>query len=416
MQKKLSAYIQEHQPELTELAARLVGFNTANPPGDGYAALVDFAEAWMREAGLETAVVPIPQEELPRLIPAECHGPRLALVARLGGKAKGPTLCLQGHYDTVPPSAGWTFEPHTPTVEGDRLYGLGATDMKGGLAAMMMACKALVRCGTGLAGQVVFVATPDEEYASGANLKYFLEKGLVQADYAVVGEFSGVDNLYVGMKGGTWGDITVRGKSAHGSVPNKGINAFEKLVDVVGALHDEFLPLLSRQATDFSVLDGELPTSTLMLGGVLEGAGTARSMVPTRVKCSFDMRTVPNHSQAGNERLLLETVDQLRQGDAGLDVEARIASSFPGYVVDPDTEFCRTGIEVIRQVRGEKPSLNICSAALETAFFNQFETPALAYGPGIPKCAHAADEYVMVGDMLQAAKIYAIFAAKLLKK
>jgi succinyl-diaminopimelate desuccinylase len=414
MLKKLSAYIENHPSELTELAGKLVSFNTANPPGEGFEKLVDFAESWLKEAGLKTTVFSVPEEQLPLLIPAECHGPRLALFAEIKGKSEGPALCFQGHYDTVPPCSGWTFDPHAPTVKGDRLYGLGATDMKGGLAAMMMACKALVRCEANLEGNIVFAATPDEEYSGKANLKYFLEKALLKANFAIVGEFSGINNLYIGMKGGSWGDITVLGKSAHGSVPNKGVNAFEKMVGVVNELNHRLLPKLSQQITDLSVLSGELPTSTFMLGGVLTGSGTARSMVPTDVRCSFDMRTVPNCSREHNEKMLFEIIDELRAKDADMDVKAEIASVFPGYAVAPDTEFCQTGIEVIRQVTGKKPFLSISSAALETAFFHQFGIPALAYGPGIPGCAHAADEYVRISDMVKASKVYALLAEKLL--
>ena len=128
------------------------------------------------------------------------------------------------------------------------------------------------------------------------------------------------------------------------------------------------------------------------------------------------MRTVPHIDQSDNEQKLLAAISQLQNEDAELNINAQILSRFPGYVIDSESEFCKIGAESVRQVVGRPPSLSICSAALETAFFHQYGTQPLAYGPGIPSCAHTADEYVLISEMIQSVKVYTRIAELLLAK
>jgi succinyl-diaminopimelate desuccinylase len=413
-EKEVAAIIQENRNALTELCCSLIDIPTPNPPGDGYERFVEFLSQWFSREGIQFETTRVPEAELPALLPKECHGPRPFFEASIEGKKRGPVLYFQGHYDTVPPVGDWTRSPFHGETDGEKLWGLGASDMKGGLASMMMAMKALAGAGGPPAGKVIFLATPDEEYATGANIRYLLSRGRISGDLAVVGEFSGVENIFVGMKGGIWGDLTVRGKAAHGSQPFKGINAFEKLARVAVAIDERFKPALRMKRSSYRFIPPEYDSPTAMIGGLLRGSNIGRSSVPGMAGASFDLRTIPEDRE---HRLVDEFRDFLRSLESeipDLDLEVDVASQFPTYAVPEDSPLVRALGKAIREQTGNAPSFSISCAATEAAFFAQKGIPAAAYGPGAWQTAHAKDEYVLVKDLETASLVYARVVLSLL--
>jgi succinyl-diaminopimelate desuccinylase len=414
LREEIGDIITASPDEVVELCSSLINIPTANPPGNGYEQFIRFLSQWFSREKIRFQVIRVPETELSSLLPKECHGPRMFFEASVEGKEDGPILYLQGHYDTVAPAGSWAKSPFRAETDGERLWGLGASDMKGGLASMMMAMKALARIGGLPAGKVVFLATPDEEFASGANIRYLFAKGKISGEYAVVGEFSGVDNLFAGMKGGIWGDLRVRGRAAHGSQPLNGINAFEKLARVIVAIEEKFKPGLQMKKSLYKFIPPEYDSPTIMMGGMLHGSNVARSAVPDRATASFDMRTIPedrDHRLIGEFQ---EFLSSLREEIPDLDLEAEVASQFPTYAVPNDSPIVQTFSKAIRSVTGNSPSLSISCAATEAAFFAQKGISAVAYGPGAWQTAHAKDEYVFVKDLITASLVYAQAAVLLL--
>lgn len=407
LHKRVIEIVKENRKSLEELCCSLIDLPTPNPPGDGYEKFVQFLSQWFSQQGLRWEVTYVPQDELPSLLPKECHGPRPFFQVSLEGKENGPIFYLQGHYDTIPPTQGWTRSPFQAEFDGQKVWGLGASDMKGGLASMMMAMKALAHADLPSKGKIIFLATPDEEYASQASVRYLFSKGMISGDFAVVGEFSGVGNVFVGMKGGVWGDLRVRGKAAHGSQPFQGINAFEKLARVMIEIEERFKPGLLMKKSSYAFVPPEYDFSTLMIGGILKGTNIARSTVPDLAGASFDLRTIPedrDHQLVDDFRNFLMT---LKDEDPELEIEVRVASQFPTYTLSEDSQLVQTFRKVITEVIGKAPSLSISCAATEAAFFAQKGIPAIAYGPGIWKMAHAKDEYVLIEDLETASLVYA---------
>jgi succinyl-diaminopimelate desuccinylase len=413
-EKKVVEIIKENREALLELCCSLVNIPTPNPPGDGYEKFVNFLSHWFSQEGLNAEVISIPENELSSLLPKECHGPRAFFQASLEGKETGPTLYLQGHYDTIPPTQHWTRSPYKAEVEGERIWGLGTSDMKGALASMMIAMKALARAGGVSHGRVIFLATPDEEYASGTNIRYLFSKGKVSGDFAVVGEFSGVGNLFVGMKGGIWGDLRVKGKAVHGSQPSKGINACEKLAMVMYEIEKNFKPKLFMKKSSYAFIPPEYDFPTVMIGGMLRGSNVARSAVPDIAEASFDLRTVPEDRDGKLVDDFRGFLVSLTSKDPELDLELHVASQFPAYAESEDSPLIQVFQRVIAQQIGSVPSLSISCAATEAAFFAQGGIPAIAYGPGIWQTAHAKDEFVLIEDLETASLVYAQTAMSLL--
>jgi succinyl-diaminopimelate desuccinylase len=414
LREEIGEIIKACRGDVVELCSSLVNIPTPNPPGDGYEQFIQFLSQWFSKEQIKFEVTRVPEKELSTLLPKECHGPRMFLEASIEGKKDGPILYFQGHYDTIPPAGNWTKSPFRAETDGERIWGLGASDMKGGLASMMMAMKAIASVGGPPKGKLIFLATPDEEYASGASIRYLFSRGKISGDFAVVGEFSGVENVFVGMKGGIWGDLRIKGKAAHGSQPLKGINAFEKLARVMVEIEERFKPGLLTKKSSYRFIPPEYDSPTVMIGGILRGSNIARSAVPDMATASFDLRTIPedrDHRLVDDFRNFLMS---LKEEIPDLDLEMEVASQFPAYAVPEDSALVQAFRKIITQLTGNAPSLSISCAATEAAFFAQKETPAVAYGPGAWQTAHARDEYVLIEDLEVAILVYAQVALLLL--
>lgn len=407
-------YLDGRRDELVQLLSDLIAIPTPNPPGDNYKPFCDFVVNWLAEAQLEVEVLAPPKEALPDLLRPEAQGQRYAVVGRLRGLAEHPAFCLQGHYDTVPASGDWEIDPYGPQVVDGKLYGLGSTDMKGGLASMMMAAKALAQKEVALRGSLHFLTTPDEEFPSRAGLAYFLEKGIVDPDYVVVGEPSGVRNIHIGMKGGVWGDVIVKGRAAHGSQPFAGVNAFEKMVGVASAVRTDLIPRLDQRVSDydFHPLQGNRPT--LALGGLVGGTNASRATVPDRCTVSFDRRLIPEETLAEVEEELVSFFNDLQRQDDELSLEVKVSSKAPPMVVPADAEICRVVSDAITELAGASPTHTVSCGGFETVLFVDRGVQAVTYGPGVEGCAHGAGEHTILDDLVVTAKVYALTALRLL--
>src|SRR3954469_25825169 len=230
-----------------ELTARLVAIDSVNPSlvtgGAGEEEVVQFIARWAAEAGLEATVL----EETPG---------RPSVLVRAAGRGDGRTLLLCGHVDTV--GVEGMAAPHEPRVEGDRLYGRGAYDMKAGVAAALVACREAAALG--LRGDVVVAAVADEEHSS-LGVQEALRN--VRADFAVVTEPTELA-VVVAHKGFVWSEIEVTGRAAHGSRPHLGVDAIVKagpILTAIGDLDDARAdadphPLLRRASVHASTIEG----------------------------------------------------------------------------------------------------------------------------------------------------------------
>ena len=207
----------------------MVSIPTVVPPGDHYKEFIDYARGVLKEIGLDTSVVEVSRNCLEKYIPEMKDYPRYIIIGRWG-KGKGPVLHFNGHYDVVPPGTGWKTDPFKPTIINGKLYGRGASDMKGGIVSMLTAIKAIIDSEVEINGTIEISMTPDEEIGGMCGAKYMLEEKITEPDYCIIAEPSGYDRVWIGHKGVVWGEVAVYGKTAHASTPWLGINAFEKMV------------------------------------------------------------------------------------------------------------------------------------------------------------------------------------------
>jgi len=353
--------------DVVELTSRLVAIDSVNPSlvdgGAGEAQIAAFIEDWARGEGLAAQ----------RL--EKTHG-RPTVLVTAPGSSGGPALLLCGHTDTV--NVEGMTGPHAPRVDGDRLYGRGAYDMKAGLAAALIACREAARLG--LAGDVVVAAVADEEHAS-LGVQEALRS--VRADAAIVTEPTELE-LIVAHKGFVWAEIELEGVAAHGSRPHLGVDAIVKAGPVLTALGelDEALgarthPLLGRGSVHASTIDG----------------GVELSSYPARCVIGLERRTLPG-----------ETVEDIEAELAALGGEHRITLVREPFEVDPGAAIVGAVSQAAAGVLGSPPQQAGASYWADAAFIAAAGIPTVMFGPG-GEGAHAIEEWVSVADTVAVTEV-----------
>ncbi len=318
---------------------------------------------------------------------------RPTTLLRARGSGGGRTLLLCGHTDTV--GVEEMTDPHVPRVEGDRLYGRGAYDMKAGLAAALIAARdAAAR---GLAGDVVVAAVADEEHAS---LGVREALGAVAADAAIVTEPTELE-VAVAHKGFVWSEVRVTGRSAHGSRPHLGVDAIVKAGPVLTALgeldralgrHEH--PLLGRPSVHASLIEG----------------GAELSSYPAHCVVGLERRTLPGETGERVERELGELLDRCRAADPELEAEQRTLLVRDPFEIDAGAELVGVVSRAAEAVTGAPPRIAGASYWADAAFVAGAGIPTVLFGPG-GEGAHAAEEWVSLADAEVVARTLAEVAA-----
>jgi len=346
---------------VVELTRELVATRTINPPGEEEKA-ASLLAARLSEAGLE-------------VVEHEFAPGRTSLVARTRTRGERPALCLTGHLDTVPlGGADWSRDPFSGETDGDRLYGRGTSDMKGGTAAIVVAAERIAALGEGAAGLELVLCAGEETGCEGALALAGAEGALGRCGAVLVAEPT-TNYPCVAHKGVVWADAVARGKTAHGSMPHLGENAIYKLARAVGRLED-----FALEASEHPLLG--MPTVSL---GTFSG-GININSVPDYASAGIDVRTVPGMSGDGVLSALAERL--------GEEVELEPRVVLEAIDTDPDDEWVQDVFSVMEPLIGEAPSARglayfTDAAALSPAYGTP---PTIICGPGDAEQAHRTDE------------------------
>jgi acetylornithine deacetylase/succinyl-diaminopimelate desuccinylase-like protein len=371
--------------EITELLSRLVDIGSVNPSlvagGAGEREIASFVAAWASDAGLEVDVL-------------EAAPGRPSVVARAGGTGGGRSLLLCGHYDTVTVEG---MSDWRARVDGDRLYGRGAYDMKAGVAAALIACRKAASLG--LAGDVIVAVVADEEHAS-LGIQEVL--ATLRADAAIVTEPTELE-LVIAHRGFVWSEIEVTGRAAHGSRPHLGVDAIVKtgpLLTAIGEL-DVTLgghthPLLGRGSVHASVIQG----------------GEELSTYPARCVLGLERRTLPGESAADVERELTSLLDACRATDPDLEAEHRTLLVREPFEISEDAEIVALLHAAAREQLGEAPAIGGASYWADAAFIAAAGIPTAMFGPA-GDGAHATEEWVSLSSTDAVARTLVALAARI---
>ena len=387
------------QADILRFTQELMAIATENPPGLLYKPCVDLIAGKLAALELPCEVIAVPMGE------SELE-PRYCVLSHYGNGAR--TFYFHGHYDVVPAVSPEQYQPY---VDGDRLYGRGSSDMKGGLAAMIYVLKALQDCSAPLAGRVGLTIVPDEETGGAFGSSYLTDAGILGQDgigMLLAEPTSGV--VWNANRGAISMRITVKGKPAHVGLQYQGVNAFERMLVVANALMELKAEVEARQ-TGYNIQPEAARTSILMLGGV-SSAGSNFNLVPGVSKFTIDRRINPEEDLAEEKALILQVLESVRQQGIELDVEVFQEAESAGTAAEHPVGLALA--RNIQAIKGEAPQFELCPGLLENRFYARAGVPAYAYGPGLLSVSHGPAEYVEIGELYNCAAIYALTALDVL--
>jgi acetylornithine deacetylase/succinyl-diaminopimelate desuccinylase-like protein len=376
------------QDEMTQLLADLCAIPGQNPPGSH---LVE-SQAWIENT---LAAYGIRSE---RHDTSRDGGEHRVIIGSIGDS--GPVMYLHGHHDVVPAFGDDQF---SPTVRDGALFARGASDMKGGLVALLMG--ALVHRDLGGGGRVRLVYVPDEETGGANGAERMAELGLIDTEGcvgAIVGEPS-YPFLWYAARGAFTVKVTVHGRPAHVGLHYAGVNAFEGAHRLVGRLlaHRD---VISQRKTSLKIEPEPARESIMLIGGLAHG-GTNFNIVPDQFSFTIDRRPNPEEDYRAACRGLLDLLDGFAD-DHELTVE--VLQDVPPAYVDEDVPLVRTLQAAVLHTSNRRLSLSMCPGCLETRVYTNLGIPAVGYGPGPLAEMHAPTEHVPIGNLLEAAAVYAI--------
>jgi succinyl-diaminopimelate desuccinylase len=374
-------------------ARDLIAIPTENPPGAAYADCVGRIRAELDALAIDHEVVETGDDETPRQ----------TIVGRTGDR--GPLLYLHGHYDVVPAFRRTQFDPR---IEDGRLVGRGASDMKGGLAAIVHAAGSAAEAGA----RIGLVIVPDEETGGRLGAERLGALGRLDpvAAGAIVAEPTW-GTIWHACRGAFTVRVTVRGRPAHVGLHYEGVNAFAAAVDVALGLRDLEGALRERvSALDFASSDPRAGESIMLVGG-LSGGGTNFNIVPEEFSFTIDRRPNPDEDY---EEAKSELLDLLASApERGIELDWKVLQDAPSAAAPADGGFVQTVAAAVTAATGSTPTTTCCPGVLETRIYDRLGIPAVAFGPGLIERMHGPDEDVPIANLVAAGAIYVDVAARL---
>jgi putative selenium metabolism hydrolase len=332
------------------------------------------------------------------------------------GVGSGPVLLYNGHIDVVGPGdlSTWQYDPFGAKIESGTLYGRGAADMKGALAAMVYGAKALLDQNVPLHGELYLVGTVQEEPCEGLGMRVLIEEEEVIPEYVVLGEATGL-HISRGQRGRMEIRVVSRGRSCHASAPARGNNAIYTAARLIFGVE-----MLSSQLAE----DRFLGRGTLAVTHIENTAGS-RNVVPDTCTFYIDRRLTLGETEA---KALAEIQGVLlrEEADATLSVSEYTSTSYTGYeahakcyypawALDREHPLIRWVNRAIRAELGFRPEIGKWDFSTDGVYtMGVVGIPTVGFGPGQEKYAHTADERIRLDDVVRAARGYARIATEIL--
>jgi putative selenium metabolism hydrolase len=381
-------------------------FNLSSQDRD---ALIGFLQDLVRTPSPSTQEGEVAQrlaEEMRRVGFAEVTTDRIGNVIGRVGPGRGPKLLYNGHADTVDVTDPglWPRDPYGAEIEEGVLYGLGACDMKGALAAMVYGVKALVDADVKLGGDLYVVGVVQEEPC----------EGLAMRDFVVLGEAT---NLQIsrGQRGRIELKVTTRGRSCHASAPERGENAIYAAARLIFGVE----LLAPRLANDAFLGRGSLSITQI------ESTAASRNAIPDRCVFYIDRRLTMGETEA---KALAEIQSIIaREGvKAEVEVTDYRATSYTGYqcqgkeyypawVIAEDHPLVQAVAKAVKQTLGYKPRVGKWDFSTDGVYtMGVAGIPTVGFGPGEERYPHTIDDQIRLADVVKAARVYAQLAIEVL--
>ncbi|MCB6179501.1 acetylornithine deacetylase/succinyl-diaminopimelate desuccinylase family protein [Rhodobacter sp. Har01] len=415
------AAVETRRQDLIGLAQDLVRIPTLNPPGLNYRQICDYLGTRLLAQGWEVDYV--------RALGAPGDSdryPRWNMVARFQ-TGPGPCLHFNSHHDVVEVGQGWTRDPFAGEVDGDRLYGRGACDMKGGLAASVIAAEAFLATRPGFRGAVEISATADEESGGYGGVAYLAERGWFNPDrvtHVLIPEPLNKDRICLGHRGVWWAEVETHGRIAHGSMPFLGDSAIRHMAAVLDEIENKLTPALATRTTAMPVVPEGARSSTLNInsihGGQVEPLPGDTSLpapcVADSCRIVLDRRFLIEEALPEVKSEVTRLLDDLTRARPGFRYSIRDLFEVHPVMTDRAAPVAAATARAVERVLGRLPDFIASPGTYDQKHIDRIGRlkDCIAYGPGLLHLAHQPDEWVGVQDMLDSAKVMALVLADLL--
>ena len=404
--------IEAGQGEVIDCLQQLIGFKTITPGSNGnphkqdYQDLGKYMLYFLHGMQFELEVWDVDAAQLEQFPGSGIKADRdlsgmPVITAQRRGSGGGKSLILNGHYDVVPPGLreNWTHDPFAGEISEERIYGRGACDMKGGIAAMLLAIKFIQQAGVELRGDLTVQIVPEEETSCMGTLSC-CQRGYT-ADAAIIPEPTDMEVL-IALRGGIYGTMTVFGRAGHAEMTQPhwteggAVNAISKAAKVITAMEDLTEQWRTQPDKQHKYLDPDIILPTVIKGG--EWSVT----YPEQVEIEFGSMSIPGSENKMQE--IEEYLARLSAVDPWLrehPVQVRFNEQwFYGAEVDENEAIVQLGQEVLEDI-GFEPRLRGFGTLTDAIhLINYSKIPTISFGPTI-KTAHMADEYVEIDELVK---------------
>jgi succinyl-diaminopimelate desuccinylase len=413
LDQRLCEEIDARREDLIQLTGDLIRIPTLNPPGENYKEICDFLAERLRSSGFEIEVVraygtPGDSEKYPRW----------NVIARREGKHSGECVHFNSHIDVVDVGKGWTVDPFGGECKDGKVYGRGACDMKGGLAASIIAAEAFIAVCPDFEGAIEISGTADEESGGFGGVAYLAQQGFFapeRVQHVIIPEPLNKDRICLGHRGVWWAEIETFGEIAHGSMPFLGDCAVRHMGAVVQEMEDTLFPALAQKRTDMPVVPEGAKQSTLNInsihGGQAEGdadfTGLPSPCVPDSCRMIIDRRFLIEENIDDVQAEVMAVLDRVAGKRETFSYDVTELHRVLPTMTEKSAPIVQTVAQAIAQTMGKDAQYVVSPGTYDQKHIDRIGKlkNCIAYGPGILDLAHKPDEYVGVDDMLDSAKV-----------
>jgi len=401
--------------DLIALTQDLIRIPTLNPPGANYREICDYLARRLAGHGFVSQLIRAEGA------PGDCDAaPRWNVVARREGRAGGDCVHFNSHVDVVAVGAGWTTDPFGGELRDGRIYGRGACDMKGGLAASIIAAEAFIDEYPDFFGAIEISGTADEETGGYGGVAYLAGRGYfdpARVQHVIIPEPFTADRVCLGHRGGWWAEIETFGQIAHGSMPFLGDCAVRHMGAVLAAFETTLYPALAARHTAMPVVPEGARASTMNInsihGGQAENPPGSTALpahcVPDSCRIVIDRRFLVEESLDGVRGEVRDLLEGLKRSRPKFSYALRELNSVLPAMTPESAPIAQTVAAAIRAVLGHDAQFVASPGSYDQKHIDRIGKlkNCIAYGPGILELAHQPDEYVGVDDMIASAEVMA---------
>jgi len=407
--------IDDAAEELVELTQQLIRIPTVNPPAPNYRDICDLISTRLSARGFKCELV-----RATGALGDSDQYPRWNVVARHVGKQPGDCVHFNSHTDVVAVGDGWTVDPFEGVVQDGKVYGRGACDMKGGLAASIIAAEKFIEVCGDYNGSIEISGTADEESGGFGGVAYLAEHGWFDPErvqHVIIPEPLNKDRICLGHRGVLWTEIETYGHIAHGSMPFQGECAIRHMGAVVEAIEQKIYPSLLKKKTAMPVVPEQARQATLNINSIHGGlpepedgySGLPAALVPDRCRMVLDRRFIIEEDIDDVRQELQTLLREVGQSRPKFKAKTKELFSVLPMMTDKDSPIVRAVADAIQDELGTTPDYVVSPGTYDQKHIDRIGRlkNCIAYGPGILDLAHQPDEYVGIQDMVDAAKVMA---------